>query len=43
MCRREVKKARDKLKCGKATDVDLITAEMLRYGGDGVVEWMFII
>ncbi len=35
----EVEKAIARLKCGKATCMDGITAEMLKYGGDAVVEW----
>ncbi len=31
------------LKCGKAEGMDGITAEMLKYGGDAVVEWMLLI
>ena len=35
---KEVKKAIDKLKCGKATFMDGITAEMLKYGRETMVE-----
>ena len=36
----EVRKAIERLKVGKAPGIDGITAEMLKYGGDEVVEWM---
>ena len=39
--RGEVEKAIAKLKCGKGGGVDGITAEMLKYGGEVIVEWMF--
>ncbi len=39
----EVEKAIARLKCGKAAGMDGITAEMLKYGGDAVVEWMLLI
>ncbi len=39
----EVEKAIARLKCGKATGMDGITAEMLKYGGDIVVEWLLLI
>ncbi len=32
-----------RLKCGKAAGMDGVTAEMLKYGGDSVVEWMLLI
>ena len=35
--RNKVKKAIDKLKCGKDVDIDGITGEMLKYGGETVV------
>ena len=38
----EVKKPIKKLTCAKAAGVDGITAGMLNYGGETVVEWMFI-
>ncbi len=38
----EVEEAIARLKCGKAAGMDGITAEMLKYGGDAVVEWMLI-
>ena len=41
--RREVKKAIGRLKFGKAAGVDGITAEMLKSGGDAVVDWMHVI
>ncbi len=41
--RSEVGKAIARLKCGKAMGMDGITAEMLKYGGDAVVEWMLLI
>ncbi len=39
----EVEKVIARLKCGKAAGMDGITAEMLKYGGDAVVEWMLLI
>ena len=36
--RKELKKAIDQLKCSKAADMDGITAGILRYGGETVVE-----
>ncbi len=39
----EVEKAIARLKCGKAAGMDGITAEILKYGGDAVVEWMLLI
>ncbi len=39
----EVEEAIARLKCGKLTGMDGITAEMLKYGGDAVVEWMLLI
>ncbi len=41
--RAEIEKAIVRLKCGKAAGMDGITAEMLKYGGDAVVEWMLLI
>ncbi len=41
--RSEVEKAVARLKCGKAAGMDRITAEMMKYGGDAVVEWMLLI
>ncbi|KAK4327054.1 hypothetical protein Pmani_002500 [Petrolisthes manimaculis] len=41
--REEIRKAIGKLKMGKAPGVDGITAEMLKYGGEVVVEWMLLI
>ncbi len=41
--RLEVEKAIARLKCGKVTGMDGITAEMLKYGSDPVVEWMLFI
>ena len=41
--RSEVEKAKARVKCGKTTGMDGITAEMLKYGGDAVVEWMLLI
>ncbi len=38
----EVEGAIARLKCGKAAGMDGITAEMLKYGGDAVVEWMLL-
>ncbi len=38
--RSEVEQAIARLKCGKAAGMDGITAEMFKYGGDAVVEWM---
>ncbi len=40
--RLEVERVVVRLKCGKAAGMDGITAEMLKYGGDAVVEWMLI-
>ncbi len=40
--REEVEKAIARLKCGKATGMDGIAAEMLKHGGDAVVEWMLL-
>ncbi len=39
----EVERAIARLKCGKAAGIAGITAEMLKYGGDAVVEWMLLI
>ena len=36
--RKEEKKAIDRFKCGKAAGGDVITAEMLEYGGETVVD-----
>ncbi len=36
--RLEVERAVSGLKCGKAAGMDGITAKMLKYGGDAVVE-----
>ncbi len=41
--RAEVEKAIARLKSGKAAGMDGITAEMLKYGGDAVVEWKLFI
>ncbi len=41
--RLEVEKAISRLECGKTADMDGITAEMLKYGGDIVVEWILLI
>ncbi len=41
--RLEVEGAIARLKCGKAAGMDGITAEMLKYGGDALVEWMLLI
>ncbi len=41
--RLEVEKTKARLKCGKAAGMDGITAEMLKYGGDIVAEWMLLI
>ena len=41
--RREVKRAIGRLKMGKAPGVDGITAEMLRFGGEVVIDWMHLI
>ncbi len=38
--RLEIERAAARLKCGKAAGMDGITAEMLKYGSDTVVEWM---
>ncbi len=40
--RLEVERAIERLKCGKATGMDGITGEMLKYGADVVVEWMLL-
>ncbi len=40
--RAEVEKALARLKCGKAAGMDGITADMLKYGDDAVVEWMLL-
>lgn len=41
--REEVSKAITRLRGGKVPGVDGISAEMLKYGGDAVVEWMLLI
>ena len=41
--RGEVVRAIKTLKCGKASGTDGISAEMLKYGGDSVVDWMHLI
>ncbi len=41
--RLEIQKAIVRLKCGKAAGMDRVTAEMIKYGGDAVVEWMLLI
>ncbi len=41
--RLEVERAIARLKCGKAVGMDGITAEILKYGVDAVVEWMLLI
>ncbi len=41
--RLEIQKAIARLKCGKAAGMDGITAEMMKYGGDAVVDWMLLI
>ena len=41
--REEISKAITRLRGGKAPGVDGISAEMLKYGGDAVVEWMLLI
>ena len=38
----EVVGAIQNLKCEKASGIDGITAEMLKYGGDSVVDWMHL-
>jgi len=38
--REEVVKAIGDLKCGKAPGIDGITAEMLKYGGEAISDWM---
>ena len=43
VCRKKAKKAIDKVKCGIAAGMAGITAVMLRYGGETVVEWMCLI
>ncbi len=39
----EVEKAIARLKCGRAAGINGITAVMLKYGGDIVVEWMLLL
>ncbi len=41
--RAEAEKAIARLKCGKAAGMDGVTGEMLKYGGDAVVEWTLLI
>ena len=41
--KKEIKKAIYKLNRGKAAGVDETTAEMLKYRGETLVEWMFMI
>ena len=41
--RKYVKRAIDKLECGKAVWMNGITAEMLKYGGETMIEWMCLI
>ena len=41
--RREVRRAIGRLKMGKAAGVDGITAEMLKFGGEVVIDWMHLI
>jgi len=41
--REEVVKAIGDLKCGKAPGIDGITAEMLKYGGGAVSDWMHVV
>ena len=43
MCRKEVMKAMNKHKCDKAAGMNGINAEVLKYGGATVLEWMLII
>ena len=38
--REEIVKAIGDLKCGKAPGIDGITAEMLKYGGEAISDWM---
>ena len=38
--KREVRRAIERLKLGKAAGADGITAEMLKFGGEPVIEWM---
>ncbi len=40
--RLEIQKAVARLRCGKAAGMDGITVEMMKYGGDAVVEWMLL-
>ncbi len=39
----EVEKAIGKMKCGKAAGIDGITPEMVKHGGDAMVEWLTMI
>ncbi len=39
----EVEKAIGEIKCGKAAGIEGITPEMVKHGGDAVVEWMTMI
>ena len=41
--RREVRRAIGRLKMGKAAGVDGITAEMLKFGGEIIIDWMHLI
>ncbi len=41
--RLEVESDIARLKCGKAPGMDGITAEMLKYGDDAVVEWLLLL
>ena len=41
--RKKVKKAMHEIEYGKAASVNSITAEILKYAGDIVIEWIFMI
>ena len=41
--RRDVRRAIGRLKMGKAAGIDGITAEMLKFGGEVVIDWMHLI